>query len=337
MDNQSKGIKSLRKKAFVTGAGGFIGSQLVESLLTKGWNVKALIKYNSCSSWGWLERLRENQSENLEVLLGDVTDSNLIKQAVSDCDVVFHLAALIGIPYSYVAPASYIQTNVVGTLNLIQASIECGIERFIHTSTSEVYGTAIYTPIDENHPLQAQSPYSASKISADKLVESFYCSFDFPAVIVRPFNTYGPRQSSRAVIPTIISQALTSNEIHLGSLDPVRDLTFVTDTAEGFIAAAEADSSVHGNVINLGTGNSVSIGDLVRIIAEILGNDFDVIEDKNRVRPEKSEVMTLISKNKKAKDLLNWEPKLSINDGLSHTIDWIRDNLSTYKNNEYTV
>ncbi len=327
----------MNKKAFVTGAGGFIGSHLVESLLNEGWKVRALVRYNSRSNWGWLEEARGRKHPKLEVMLGDITDPFQMKEALAGCNVIFHLAALIGIPYSYHAPASYIQTNVNGTLNLLKAATDCKIERFIHTSTSEVYGTAQYVPIDERHPLQGQSPYSASKIASDKLVESFYCSFELPAVTVRPFNTYGPRQSARAVIPTIISQALKGKEIHLGSLDPVRDLTFVADTVAGFIAAAEAGRQVTGQVMNLGVGHGVSIGDLAETIFDILGGDYKIVTDEERVRPDKSEVMKLVSDNSLANKLMGWQPRISIRQGLESTIEWIRVNRGVYRTGGYTI
>jgi len=323
-------------KTFVTGAGGFIASHLVESLLNQGWSVKALVRYNSRSSWGWLEDIRSGQSDNLEVILGDVADPYQMQDAVKGCEVVFHLAALIGIPYSYEAPASYISTNVNGTLNLLEAAMKNGVNRFIHTSTSEVYGTAQYVPIDEKHPLQGQSPYSASKIAGDKLAESFYSSFGLPVVTVRPFNTYGPRQSARAVIPTIISQALKSREIHLGSLDPVRDMTFVDDTVSGFIAAALSEDTV-GKVINLGTGKGVSIGELAQIIFEILGGDFTIITEDKRIRPEKSEVMKLLSNNNLAREIMGWEPRVSLHEGLRQTIEWIKKHQNIYKTGAYII
>ncbi len=316
-------------KALVTGAGGFIGSHLVEALLADGWEVRALVRYNSRSSWGWLEELRTRNAAAMEVMLGDVTDSSQMDETVAGCDVVFHLAALIGIPYSYAAPASYVATNITGTLCLLQAALKHGVRRFVHTSTSEVYGTARYTPIDENHPLQAQSPYAATKIAADKLVESFVRSFDLPAVVVRPFNTYGPRQSARAVIPTIVTQALLGDEVLLGSLDPVRDLTFVSDTAAGFLAAARSDEAL-GLVVNLGTGRAVSIGELAHAIFEILGKPCRILTDEARVRPMESEVMKLLSDNSRARDLLGWEPRVSLREGLTRTIEWLAAHQSLY-------
>ena len=321
-------------KAFVTGAGGFIGSHLVEALLARGWQVRALVRYNSRSNWGWLEGLKNTKDASLEVVLGDVTDSIQMQQAVRGCDVVFNLAALIGIPYSYEAPLSYVATNINGTLNLLQAALQNKIKRFVHTSTSEVYGTALYTPSDEKHPLQAQSPYSATKIGADKLVESFTCSYDLPAVTVRPFNTYGPRQSTRAVIPTIITQALSGTEVRLGSLDPVRDLTFVSDTAAGFIAAVDSPDAL-GAVLNLGTGEAVTIGQLAQLIFDLLGKDCTILTEGERIRPGKSEVMQLVSDNSNARQLLNWEPRIPLREGLVLTIHWIEEHQELYRPDRY--
>lgn len=267
------------KKVFVTGAGGFIGSHLVESLLEKGAKVTALVHYNSRNSYGWLEESFLKGRANLSVLLGDVRDGIAMRKLIADNQIIFHLAALIGIPYSYTAPIAYVDTNIQGTLNVLQAALESKAEKIIHTSTSEVYGTAQYVPIDENHPLQGQSPYSASKIGADKLAESYFRSFALPVATVRPFNTYGPRQSARAIIPTIISQALRFKEVRLGSLDPIRDLTFVDDTVRGFIAAAEADNII-GETVNLGTGKGVSIRELVETISTILNAPLPIISEK---------------------------------------------------------
>ena len=323
-------------RALVTGAGGFIASHLVEALLRRDWQVTAFIHYNSRASWGWLETLHRQPPPNLKVLPGDMTDPFLVREALGGCEVVFHLAALIAIPYSYHAPASYVQTNVTGTLNLAEAARKTGVRRFVHTSTSEVYGTARYTPVDEEHPLQGQSPYSASKIAADKLIESFVCSYGLPAVTVRPFNTYGPRQSARAVIPNIIAQALRGNSVRLGSMDPIRDLTFVSDTVEGFIRAAEA-SNVTGEVINLGTGEAVSIHDLARIIFDLLGVAPALVTDPERIRPSASEVQRLVCNNGKAARLLGWRPTVSLRQGLGRTIEWMRDHAELYRPEEYTV
>ena len=320
----------MSKTAFVTGAGGFIGSHLVDMLLAQDWQVKALVRYTSTGTWGWLERYRSNQPKALTVVVGNVCDAEQMANEAAGCDTIFHLAALIGIPYSYSAPNSYVQTNVVGTLNMLQAARRHNVGRFVHTSTSEVYGSAIYTPIDEKHPLQGQSPYSASKIGADMLVESFFRSFDLPALIIRPFNTFGPRQSARAVIPMIISQALSKPVIKLGSLDPIRDLTYVTDTAAGFIAGANAPDEACGKVYNLGTGKAVSIGDLARTVFELLEGEFSIETDPGRVRPEKSEVKHLLSQNTRALDVLSWEPALDLAEGLSLTIDWMKEELLRY-------
>lgn len=324
----------MSKRALVTGAGGFIGSHLVEMLLDAGWQVRALVRYNSRGFRGWLETFADRPG--LEIIFGDVRNGYQMDNAVAGMDTVFHLAALIGIPYSYEAPEAYVQTNVVGTLNLLQAARRHGTARFVHTSTSETYGTALYTPIDETHPLQGQSPYSASKIGADKLVESFHLSFELPTVTVRPFNTYGPRQSARAVIPTIITQALAGPTVKLGSLDPVRDLTYVTDTAAGFLAAAEAGNAALGQTVNLGTGSAVPIGELAHIILDLLGGDHELVSDEQRVRPAGSEVMTLLSDNSRAADLLGWRPAVDLRTGLERTITWLRDHQHLYRPDEYT-
>jgi NAD dependent epimerase/dehydratase len=324
------------KPVLVTGAGGFIGSHLVDELLNKGAKVTAFVHYNARNDWGMLEGRYNDKTPNLTVLAGDVTDSLFVKKAVSEKDYVFHLAALIGIPYSYVAPESYINTNIKGTLNIMQACLDAGVDRVVHTSTSEVYGTAQYTPIDEKHPLQGQSPYSASKIGADKIAESFYCSFELPVTTIRPFNTFGPRQSTRAVIPTIITQALTSNSIKLGSLSPVRDLTYVADTVKGFIKLAESKKTVGKNV-NTGSGRGVTIGELADIIIKQVNPKAKIICEQERIRPDKSEVMQLLCDNRLAKDLAGWEPKYSLEEGLSLTIDWMKEHISSYKAGLYTI
>ena len=322
------------KKVFITGAGGFIGSHLTEALLRRGAQITALVHYNSRDNHGWLEELSCKNSANLRVMLGDIRDGHTMRALVAGHDVIFHLAALIGIPYSYMAPAAYVETNIKGTLNVLQAGLEARTEKIVHTSTSEVYGTALYTPIDEGHPLQGQSPYSASKIGADKLVESYCKSFSLPAVTVRPFNTYGPRQSARAVIPTIICQALKGPEVRLGSLDPVRDMTFVDDTVAGFIAAAETDN-LSGETINLGTGRGVTIQELVDAVAAILKREIIVTVEKERTRPEKSEVLKLLSCADKARRLMDWAAKTPLEQGLAKTIAWIADNLMTYKTKKF--
>lgn len=324
------------KQVFVSGAGGFIGSHLTEALLDAGARVRALVKYNSRNSWGHLEDLTEEQRERCHVVLGDVTDPFAPRKWLEGCEMVFHLAALIGIPYSYVAPGSYVDVNVRGTVNLLEAARDVGVTRFLHTSTSEVYGTALRVPIDEEHPLQGQSPYSASKMAADKMVESYCRSFDFPGVVVRPFNTFGPRQSARAVIPTIITQALACDSISLGSLDPIRDLTFVKDTALGFLACAEAEGAI-GKVLNLGTGSGVSIGELADTILKLMGVEKEIKTESHRVRPGESEVMRLISDPSLVERTAGWRAQFSLEEGLAQTIDWIKEHLDEYKADSYAV
>lgn len=323
--------------ALVTGAGGFIGSHLVERLVEKGGRVRAMIRYNSANSWGLLEELPPTVLKDVEVVSGDVRDPFFCARSVRNVDTVFHLAALIGIPYSYNAPQSYVETNISGTLNMLEACRDSGVQRLVHTSTSETYGTAQYTPIDEKHPLVGQSPYSASKISGDKLAESYNLSFDLPVVTVRPFNAYGPRQSARAVIPTIMSQALSGRgNISLGSLTPVRDLTLVKDTVEGFIAAAESDKAV-GRTINVGYGKGVSIGELAHRVCSICESRAEIVSDESRIRPEKSEVMELVCDNSLARELLGWTPKYTLDQGLEMTAQWIRTHMDRYKVNQYVV
>jgi len=324
------------KQVLVTGAGGFIGSHLVDALLNEGADVTAFVHYNARNDWGMLEGRYNDTTPNLSVIAGDVTDAQFVKKVVSEKEYVFHLAALIGIPYSYVAPESYINTNVKGTLNVMQACLDAGVKRVVHTSTSEVYGTAQYTPIDEKHPLQGQSPYSASKIGGDKIAESFYCSFGLPVTTIRPFNTFGPRQSTRAVIPTIITQALTSDTIKLGSLTPVRDLTYVADTVQGFIRFAESTKTV-GKTGNTGSGRGVTIGELAEIILRRVNPNSRIVCDESRIRPEKSEVMQLLCDNRSAKDLAGWEPRVSLEEGLALTIDWMKEHIAAYKAGVYTV
>lgn len=326
-------------KILVTGACGFIGSHLAETLVTQGARVKALVQYNSFNNWGWLES--SPVAADMEVISGDIRDESFTAQIVQGCDIVFHLAALIAIPYSYQAPSCYLETNIRGTLNILQAARTHQVSRVIHTSTSEVYGTAQYIPIDEKHPFQGQSPYSASKIAADMMAESFFRSFHLPVVTVRPFNTYGPRQSARAFIPTILSQIFDpvlakKKEIHLGALDPVRDLTFVSDTVSGFIKAAIAPQ-ILGETINLGTGEGFSIRDVLSKIFQITGSQAQVIEDPRRIRPEKSEVLKLISNNSKAKKIMGWEPTVSLEAGLKRTIEWFAENQQHYKPFQYNV
>lgn len=324
------------KKVLVTGAGGFIGSHLVDALIEKGADVTAFVHYNARNDWGMLEGRYNEKTRNLTVISGDVTDALFVKKAVTDIEYVFHLAALIGIPYSYVAPESYINTNVKGTLNVMQACLEHNVTHVLHTSTSEVYGTAQYTPIDEKHPLQGQSPYSASKIGADKIAESFFCSFELPVTTIRPFNTFGPRQSARAVIPTIITQVLTSKTVKLGSLTPVRDLTYVADTVNGFIKLAESKKTA-GKTINTGSGRGVTIGELASIIIRQVNPMAKIVCEERRIRPDKSEVMELLCDNRCAVELAGWKPEYSLEDGLSLTIDWMKEHIASYKPGSYTL
>lgn len=325
------------KKVLVTGADGFIGSHLTESLLKKGYEVKAFTMYNSFNTWGWLDTLPKEELNEIEIFCGDVRDPNGVREALKGVDGVFHLAALIAIPFSYHSPDSYVDTNVKGTLNVLQAARALDIERVLITSTSEVYGTAQYVPIDEKHPFQGQSPYSATKIGADRMAESFYRSFNMPISIVRPFNTYGPRQSARAVIPTIISQLLSgSEEIKLGSLTPTRDFNYVKDTAAGFIAIAESDKTI-GEEINIATQQEISIGDLANEIIRQINPKARVICDEQRLRPEKSEVNRLLGSNEKIMKLTDWEPRYTFERGIRETIEWIRSNLDKYKVDIYNI
>jgi NAD dependent epimerase/dehydratase len=324
-------------KVLVTGAGGFIGSHLTEGLLREGHNVRALVRYNSQSIWGHLRHIPKELCGNLEVQLGDITDPYMVRSLVKDCEVVFHLAALIGIPYSYQAPASYVSTNVNGTLNILEACRHEAVRRVLVTSTSEVYGTALYAPIDEIHPLQGQSPYSASKIAADKFAESYYRSFGLPVVTVRPFNTYGPRQSARAIIPTILSQAIAGCEqIRLGSLTPKRDLTFATDTARAFMLAAQAPN-IEGETIHFGQGSAVTMAEIAQMCLKVVGSKAEIISVSERIRPEKSEVELLLCNPAKAKELLGWEPQISLEQGLTRVAEYVRTNLNDYRVTEYAV
>lgn len=322
------------KNVLVTGAGGFIGSHLTERLVAEGAQVRAFVHYNALGSAGWLDR--SDVREQVEVFAGDVADSHSVLHATKDINVVFHLAALIGIPYSYHAPASYIRTNVEGTLNVLQAGRDLGVERIVHTSTSETYGTAQYVPINESHPLQGQSPYSASKIGADKMAEAFHLSFGVPVVTVRPFNTFGPRQSARAVIPTIVSQCLTDKVVKLGNVGPTRDLNYVTNTVDGFLKAAKAEAAI-GLAINIGYGKEISIGDLAHLIAGLVGADIAVEQEGRRVRPDRSEVERLLADSTLARQLLGWEPRVGLEEGLRLTIDWLRNNMEMYRPRDYSV
>lgn len=322
------------KKVFVTGAGGFIGSHLTEFLVRNNVPVKALVHYNSRNDYGLLEFMEDGLKKNIDIVAGDVLDAAFLEKATRGMDIIFHLAALIGIPFSYDSPALYLQTNALGTLNVMGAALKNDISKVVHTSTSEVYGTALYTPIDEKHPLQAQSPYSASKVSADKIAESHYLSYGLPVAVIRPFNTFGPRQSARAIIPTIILQALEKETIGLGSLDPVRDMNYVADTVEGFVLMAESDNSV-GEAINIGRGEGVSVGDLVGMIGQALDKEIKVKEEKERVRPEKSEVRQLICDSSKAGRLIGWSPRFSLEEGLSETVKWFKDKRKLYRADRY--
>ena len=325
------------KKVLVTGADGFIGSHLTESLLEKGYDVKAFTYYNSFNTWGWLDTLPKEKLNQIEVFSGDIRDPNGVREAMKGVDQVFHLAALIAIPFSYHSPDSYVDTNIKGTLNVLQAARDLGTEKIMVTSTSEVYGTAQYVPIDEKHPFQGQSPYSATKIGADRLAESFYGSFNLPLAIVRPFNTFGPRQSARAVIPTIITQLLAGKEeIKLGSLTPTRDFNYVKDTAAGFIAIAESDKTI-GQEINIATQREISIGDLAKEIIAQINLDAKIVCDEQRLRPEKSEVNRLLGANAKIKELTDWKQQYTFEQGIAETIAWIRQNMAAYKTDIYNV
>lgn len=322
------------KKVLVTGADGFIGSHLTEMLLAEGCEVKALSVYNSFNYWGWLDGMKH---ENLEVLNGDVRDPNFCREAARGCDTIFHLAALIAIPYSYVAPDSYVDTNIKGTLNICQAARDAGVERLIVTSTSEVYGTARYVPIDEKHPKQPQSPYSATKIGADAIAESFYNAFNLPVVVARPFNTYGPRQSARAIIPTIITQIANGvREIKVGDLTPTRDFNYVKDTCRGFIALAST-AGIEGQEINICSKSEISMQDTLNLIAELMGADITWVQDPARIRPKNSEVFRLFGDNTKICSLTDWRPQFSLADGLKETIEWFSnpENLAKYKYDIY--
>jgi len=322
------------KPVLVTGAGGFIGSHLVERLVQQQARVKAFVRYNSRGDVGMLALLSPETLAKVEVIAGDLRDLPAVAQAMQGVEIVFHLGALIAIPYSYLHPGEVTQTNVLGTLNVLLAGMQSHVGRIVHTSTSEVYGTALTVPIDETHPLQAQSPYSASKIGADKLAESFYCAYDLPVVILRPFNTYGPRQSARAVIPTIITQALTREAVVLGNLEAVRDFTYVTDTASGFLQAARAPG-VEGRTFNLGVGQAIRIRDLVSEVEAIVGRKVEIQVDPARLRPQKSEVARLISDNRLAREYLKWEPQVDLREGLSRTVGWISEHLRLYRPGHY--
>jgi NAD dependent epimerase/dehydratase len=330
-------------KILITGADGFIGSHLTEALVRQGYDVRAFVQYNSFNSWGWLDRCAADVAGKFDVFAGDVRDPHGVKTAMHGCDAVLHLAALIAIPYSYHSPDTYVDTNIKGTLNIVQAARELGVGKVIHTSTSEVYGTARFVPITEEHPLQGQSPYSASKIGADQIALSFYCAFGTPVTVIRPFNTYGPRQSARAVIPTVITQiASGKRQIQLGAIHPTRDFNYVADTVSGFIAALKSEQGA-GEVINLGSNYEISIGDTVQVIAEAMGADIEIITDEQRLRPEKSEVDRLWASNEKARQLLGWQPSYGgvegFKRGIAETAAWFREpaSLAAYKSDIYNL
>jgi NAD dependent epimerase/dehydratase len=322
------------KRVLVTGAGGFIGSHLAQRLVELGASTRALVHYNAPGTWGWLDQ--SPIRDEVEVVAGDICDRDSLFQAMQGTEIVFHLAALIAIPYSYHAPVSYVRTNVEGTLNVLQAARKNGVKLVVHTSTSEVYGTARYVPIDEAHPLQGQSPYSASKIGADKIAEAFHLSFDLPVTIVRPFNTFGPRQSDRAVVPTIITQCLKGETVSLGNLHPTRDLNYVANTVEGFLLAASTPESV-GKTINLGTGKEITVGELAQLIARLAGRTINIHVVEQRIRPPKSEVERLVANNRLARTVLGWEPAVSLEMGLKKTIEWMHEHLGRYRPGVYAV
>lgn len=325
------------KKVLVTGADGFIGSHLVETLLDEGYKVRAFVLYNSFNTWGWLDTFSKEKLDKIEIFTGDVRDPNAVRQAAKGVDAIFHLAALIAIPYSYYAPDAYVDTNIKGTLNILQAARDLNIERVLVTSTSEVYGTAQYVPIDEKHPYQGQSPYSATKIGADRIAESFYRSFELPVTIVRPFNTFGPRQSARAVIPTIITQLLSGKtEIKLGSLTPTRDFNYVKDTARGFLEIYRSDKTI-GQEINIATQKEISIGQLAEELIRQINPQAKIVCDEQRLRPTKSEVERLLGCNAKIKELTAWEPRYTFEEGLAETIEFLKNNLDKYKVDIYNV
>ncbi|MGH4125351.1 MAG: NAD-dependent 4,6-dehydratase LegB [Clostridium sp.] len=325
------------KKVLVTGAEGFIGSHLTERLVELGADVTALAQYNSFNNWGWIDTFDKKTKDSIKVVTGDIREYDGMKRIIKGQEVVLHLAALIAIPYSYLSPMAYVRTNIEGTTNVLEACREYEVEKIVHTSTSETYGTALYVPIDEKHPMQGQSPYSASKIGADKMAESYYKSFNMPIATIRPFNTYGPRQSARAVIPTIISQILAGKtEIKLGSLTPTRDFNFVKDTAEAFIKVAESEKTI-GEVINAGSNYEITIGDTVKKIISIIGKDVKILCDDERLRPENSEVNRLWADNTKIKELTGWKPNYNIDRGLEETVEWIKNNMQYFKTDIYNV
>ena len=327
-------MKWSSKRVLVTGSGGFIGSHLTERLVRLGTRTRAFVRYNSSGSWGWLDQ--SPCRKDIEVIVGDIRDVDTVRRAMQQVEIVFHLAALIGIPYSYHAPISYVRTNVEGTANVLQAALDAGVNLVVHTSTSEVYGTALYVPIDEAHSLQGQSPYSASKIGADKQTEAFHLSLGLPATTIRPFNTYGPRQSARAIIPTIIVQALTQPAVSLGNIEPFRDLTYVEDTVDAFIKISQQPEAI-GQVINIGSGQEISIKELAATILQLMVKDIPVIADERRIRPQGSEVERLCADTRKAQQLLDWRPRTELREGLVKTIEWIEKNLERYRADDYAV
>lgn len=330
-------MKLQGKKVLVTGAEGFIGSHLTEMLVQQGADVTVLVQYNSFNNWGWIDSFDKVIKKQIKIITGDIREYDNVKRMVKGQEVVFHLAALIAIPYSYLSPMAYIRTNVEGTANVLEACQDYGVEKIVHTSTSETYGTALYVPIDEKHPMQGQSPYSASKIGADKIAESYYRSFGTPIATIRPFNAYGPRQSARAVIPTIISQILAGKkEIKLGALTPTRDFNYVKDLAAAFIAIAESDKTV-GEVINAGSNFEISIGELAKLIMSLIGKEVKIRCDEERMRPDKSEVNRLWADNRKIKELTGWQPRYTLEEGLKETIEWVKENIDTLKVNIYNV
>ncbi|MGC7871580.1 SDR family NAD(P)-dependent oxidoreductase [Desulfosporosinus sp. SYSU MS00001] len=325
-----------QKQVLVTGAGGFIGSHLTETLVKNGAKVRVFIRYNSRDGRGNLEDLDPKVLDEIEIVAGDLRDADVIERSLKGCDTVFHLGALVGIPYSYKNPREVVETNIMGTFNVLTAARDLGVSRIVHTSTSEVYGSARYVPIDENHPLQGQSPYSASKIGADKLAESFYASYELPVVTVRPFNCYGPRQSARAVIPTLITQAMASKEIRLGNIETLRDFTYVTDTVQGFIRASQKQAAL-GKVINVGSGKEISIGELAHVIKKTLGSTANIAVDESRIRPSRSEVNRLLADNHLAREVLEWEPCVPLEDGIKRTMEWIAVHLDRFQIGKYQI